>query len=107
MLKNEGMIIYNVTVNINEEVHEEWVAWMRDVHIPDVMATGFFVEHRFAKVLLTQNEGGVTYSIQYLCKSMADLQIYQGSHAPRLQADVQAKFEGKFVAFRTVLEIVD
>jgi len=101
------MIIYNVTVNINEEVHDEWVAWMRDVHIPDVMATGFFLENRFAKVLLTKDEGGVTYSVQYLCKNMADLQIYQGSHAPRLQADVNEKFAGKFVAFRTVLELVD
>ena len=101
------MIIYNVTVNINEEVHDEWVAWMRDVHIHDVMATGYFLENRFAKVLLTQDEGGVTYSIQYLCKNMADLQIYQGSHAPRLQADVKEKFDGKFVAFRTVLETVD
>ncbi|MCF8276931.1 MAG: DUF4286 family protein [Flavobacteriales bacterium] len=101
------MIIYNVTVNINEEVHDEWVAWMRDVHIPEVMATGFFLENRFAKVLLTHDEGGVTYSIQYLCKNMADLQFYQGSHAPRLQADVKAKFDGKFVAFRTVLETVE
>lgn len=101
------MIIYNVTVNIDHEVHDEWVAWMRDVHIPDIMATGFFVENRFAKVLLSQDEGGATYSIQYLCKSMSDLQKYQGAHAPRLQADHTKKFEGKFVAFRTVLETVD
>jgi len=101
------MIIYNVTVNINDEVHDEWVAWMRNVHIPDVMATGFFLENRFAKVLLTKDEGGVTYSVQYLCKNMADLQAYQGSHAPRLQADVKEKYDGKFVAFRTVLETVD
>ncbi len=101
------MIIYNVTVNINEEVSEEWVAWMRDVHIPDVMATGLFLENRFAKVLLVQDEGGITYSTQYLCKNMSDLQKYHGSHAPRLQADVKEKFDGKYVAFRTVLEIVE
>ena len=101
------MIIYSVTVSIDQEVQAEWVQWMRDVHIPDVMATGYFLENRFAKVLLVDEEGGVTYSVQYLCDNMADLQRYQGSHAPRLQADVKAKFEGKFVAFRTVLETVD
>jgi hypothetical protein len=37
---------------------------------------------------------------------MADLQKYQGAHAPRLQAEVKEKFDGKFVAFRTVLELV-
>lgn len=101
------MIIYNVTVNINHEVHDEWVAWMRDVHIPEVMATGYFIENRFARVLLVEDETGVSYSIQYLCRNMADLQKYQGAHAPRLQADVKAKFDGKFVAFRTVLETVE
>ena len=101
-----AIIIYSVTVNINPEVHDEWVAWMRDVHIPDVMATGYFLENRFARVLLVEDETGVSYSIQYLCKNMADLQKYQGAHAPRLQAEVKEKFDGKFVAFRTVLELV-
>ncbi len=80
---------------------------MKEVHIPDVMATGFFLENRFAKVLLVEEDGGVSYSVQYVCKNMADLQAYHGSHAPRLQADMKEKYEGKFVAFRTVLETVD
>lgn len=101
------MIIYSVTVSVDEDVHEEWVSWMKQTHIPDVMATGFFLENRFAKVLLAKDEGGSTYSVQYLCSSMADLQKYQGSHAPRLQEDVKQRYEGKFVAFRTVLETID
>ena len=101
------MIIYNVTVSINHDVHDEWVKWMKDFHIPEVMATGYFLENRFAKVLLVDEEDGITYSVQYLCKNMADLQIYQGSHAQRLQAEVKEKFDGKYAAFRTVLEMVD
>ena len=53
------MIIYSVTVSVDEDVHEEWVSWMKQTHIPDVMATGFFVENRFAKVLLAKDEGGI------------------------------------------------
>ncbi len=101
------MIIYNVTISIDQTCQEEWVKWMKEVHIPDVMATGFFLENRFAKVLLVEEDGGVSYSVQYVCKNMADLQAYHGSHAPRLQADMKEKYEGKFVAFRTVLETVD
>lgn len=100
------MIIYNVTVNIDHAAHDEWVRWMRDVHIPDVMATGYFLENRFARVLV-DDQGGVTYSIQYLCKNMLDLEEYQRDHAARLQADHAKKFEGKYVAFRTLLETVD
>jgi len=30
------MILYNVTVSIDPEIAEEWLTWMREVHIPDV-----------------------------------------------------------------------
>ena len=34
------MYIYNVTTNIDESVHDEWLHWMKEIHIPDVLATG-------------------------------------------------------------------
>ena len=101
------MLIYNVTVNIDHEVHQEWVQWMREVHIPDVMATECFVESRFSKVMVDNDQGGETYSIQYLAKSQADLDRYQKEHATALQKDHTQKYEGKFAAFRTLLNVVE
>ncbi len=40
------MIYYNVTVNINESVHDQWVKWMQEKHIADVIATGKFTSAR-------------------------------------------------------------
>ena len=37
-------VIYNVTVSVDEDAHHEWLEWMQEVHIPDVMKTGSFVE---------------------------------------------------------------
>lgn len=99
------MIIYNVTVNIENDVREEWLQWMKTKHIPDVMATGYFLENKICKVLIDE-EQGTTYSIQYTCLSMDDLKEYQAKHAPRLQKEVTDKYANKFVAFRTLLEIV-
>jgi hypothetical protein len=99
------MIIYNVTVNIENDVREEWLQWMKAKHIPDVMATGYFLENKICKVLVDE-EQGTTYSIQYTCASMDDLKEYQAKHAPRLQKEVTDKYANKFVAFRTLLEIV-
>lgn len=101
------MIIYNVTVNIENDVHQDWIAWIKTVHIPQVMATGFFLEHKICKVLSTQeDETGHTYAIQYTCASMNDLDEYREKHAPALQKDHLARYEGKFVSFRTLLEVV-
>lgn len=99
------MFIYNVTINIDASIHDEWLRWMQEVHIPEVMATGCFTEQRMLKVLNVEDEG-TTYSIQYTFKEMKDMETYRERHAQRLQAETMKKFRDKFVAFRTLLEII-
>jgi hypothetical protein len=99
------MYIYNVTVNIDDSVHDEWIDWMKKTHVPDVMNSGCFTESRIVKVLHV-NDTGQTYSFQYTFKDMKDIERYQKEFAPALQADVKQKYGEKFTAFRTLLEIV-
>ncbi|WP_416446354.1 DUF4286 family protein [Leeuwenhoekiella sp. A16] len=99
------MIIYNLTVNIEESIHDEWLYWMRNEHIPDVLATGKFNKALMTKVLVEEEKGGITYSIQYTAKSKDALARYYKEDADRLRAETN-KFAGKFVAFRTELEII-
>lgn len=101
------MIIYNVTINVEDDVHEAWLTWMLETHIPDVMRTGMFLDNNFSKLLTRQDdETGTTYVIQYLCASMEHYETYQERFAPALQAETQKMFGGKFVAFRTLMEKV-
>jgi len=97
------MIIYNVTIKVDHEVASDWFKWMKEKHIPDVMNTGYFLEHRILKVMVDE-EDGLTYSVQYKCASMNDLEGYQKEHAASLQAEHTARYANKFVAFRTLLE---
>ena len=99
------MIIYNVTTNIENNVREEWLIWMKEIHVPEVMKTGCFVEHKICKVLVDE-EQGTTYSVQYTCNTMEDYESYKKLHAPRLKKDVADKFADRLVSFSTLLEIV-
>ena len=101
------MILYNVTVNIDESVHDEWLEWMITKHIPDVLATGFFTGNKLYKIEELTAEEGITYSIQYFCKSMEDYSKYRIEFAPSLQQEHELKFGGRFVAFRTLLKEVE
>jgi predicted dinucleotide-binding enzyme len=101
------MILYNVTVSIDDSVHDEWVEWMKEVHIPDVMNTGKFIEYKFNKVLSGDEEGGQTYAIQYLAPDEKAFHEYEAHHAPTLQEEHRRKFEGKFQAFRTLMRVID
>ena len=99
------MIIYNVTVSVDSEVHEMWLAWMRHTHLPEVMATGHFLDARICRVL-SDGDSGATYAIQYSCADMASYESYQNNHAPRLKAESEKYYGGKAIAFRTLLEVV-
>lgn len=100
------MILYNVTVSIDPGVHQEWLEWMRTTHIPDVMATGCFIESRISRVH-GEEEGGMTFAISYVSPSEEKMDEYQREHAPRLQADHSSRFQGRFAAFRTLLTIIE
>ena len=100
------MIIYNVTVNIEESVQQEWLKWMNETHIAEVLNTGMFTAAKMSKILVEEQMGGVTYSIQYTSESQEKLDVYNLDFAPALQTKHNNKFQGKFVAFRTLMEVI-
>jgi hypothetical protein len=100
------VFIYNVTVNVSEEIHEEWKSWMRLVHMPDVMRTGCFVDSQLLKLLYVEDEGH-TYSVQYRFLETQDIENYQKNFASALQAEHKAKFGDRAIAFRTLLQVVE
>lgn len=99
------MYIYNVTINIEESIEKVWLQWIQEEHIPDMIATGKFSKALLTKVLVEEEMGGITYSVQYTTSSKEMLQQYYKEDAERLRAQSN-RFAGKFVAFRTELEIV-
>lgn len=99
------MYIYSVTVSIEKDLADEWHQWMKTIHIPMVMETGYFTEYKMCKVLNVDDEGQ-TFSTQYTFQKMEDIEHYMAKEAPRLQEDMKTLYDGKYIAFRTLLEIV-
>jgi Domain of unknown function (DUF4286) len=100
------MIIYNVTINIHESVHDQWLSWMQNKHIPEILATGKFSSARIVKVLIEEEMGGTTYSVQYTTDSKATLQKYYDQDAPAFREEGLQLFGDKMLAFRTELELI-
>ncbi len=100
------MIIYNVTVSIDESIHDEWLIWIKE-HIPQVLGTGKFEKATLTKVLVEEELGGHTYSIQYRSYSREALDAYYKEDADKLRTAGLNKFADKMLAFRTELQIVD
>lgn len=101
------MILYNVTIKIITERKKDWESWMKVKHIPDVMATGCFSEFKLSKMMGEDETQGITYAIQYLAPSRDHYMEYQAKHALRLQEEHKKRYENQYVAFRTLLEVID
>lgn len=100
------MILYNVTVKIEEEIAEQWLNYMLTKHIQDVIDTGCFMNARISKMIAHSEDAGPTYSIQYLAPSMKELHKYQAHFAPALQKEHVELFGEKALAYRSMMEVV-
>lgn len=99
------MYIYNVTINVEESVLNEWLLWM-EKHIQEVLDTGHFVSAKFTEVLVTEEMGGKTYSVQYAAKHKQDIENYYQQNAESLRVAAVQKFGDKMLAFRTELKLI-
>jgi hypothetical protein len=100
------MILYNVTVSIDPAIHEDWLQWMREIHIPEVIATGCFHEARLSRIQ-GEEEGGMTFSVMYFSPNESLYEKYKSEFAPVLQKKHGEKYAGKFAAFRTILNVIE
>lgn len=101
------MFIYNVTIKLDHDIHSDWLKWMKEKHIPDVLKSEKFQSHRLCRLIEPADKDGFTYAIQYFASDIKKLTDYQEKHAPPLQREHTARYKDKFVAFRTILKVID
>jgi len=101
------MIIYNVTTKINWAVHEPWLQWMKEKHLPDVMRSGCFTDMRFVRLLETDETEGPTYAAQFHAADMEQYRRYIEQFAPAMRKDVMDNWGSNFISFRSLMEVVN
>ncbi len=101
------MIIYNVTIKVDEAIADAWLQWMFAEHIPDIMRTGCFSSYRVVRLLEVDDSEGPTYAFQYNAESKADYNRYIELYAPELRQRSIDKWGTGFIAFRSLMEVVE
>ena len=100
------MYIYNITINVEKSIKEDWLRWMQEKHIPAMLDTGKFFEAKMCQVMVEESQG-VTYSIQYTTDSKETLEKYYEENAAQLRQESALLFKEKFVTFRTELKVIN
>lgn len=100
------MIIYNVTIKVDHSIADEWLVWLKEEHIPDMVKTGCFTHARVLRLLEVDESDGITYAVQYHAESKALYNRYIKEYSTPMRNKSTEKWGEKFVAFRSVMEIV-
>ena len=97
------MIIYNVSCSVDKSIINDWLKWIIENHIPEILSCSRFIEAKIYRVV-SSKENDITYAIAYKCHNIKDLHHYQANFALDLQKKHLDKFGEKVFCFRTVLE---
>ena len=100
------MLIYNITIKVNNAIAKEWLKWQLEEHIKDIMSTGLFDQYKFFRLLEQDDTEGPTFVFQFYTTDREKYDQYIHEHAPMLRENALKKWGDGFIAFRSLLEAV-
>ena len=101
------MLIFNTTYKISGSITEHWLEWVKQNHLPFMLADELFSRPQIAKIVGSEDEEGVSYSIQFQIADMQSLMNWHKKNATTFQQHFQSAFGNEVQFFSTVLEIVE
>lgn len=100
------MIVYNVTTKVDPAIKEDWLLWVREEHIPDIINTGCFTKAHTFQLLETDDSEGPTFTIQYFAESKSFYNLYIENFAGFMREKAMNKWGNKFISFRSLMQEV-
>ena len=98
------MFVYNITTKVDHAILNDWIKWQQEIHIPDIIATGLFLEHKFFHLLEQNEDEGKTFVTQFFTDSKENYENYLQQYAPRLRRQSHEKWAHKIISFRSLLQ---
>ena len=94
------MIRYEVNLQLDEEIIDNYMEWLR-LHIDKMLSFKGFIKAELFEDTETKNQFIVHYDIE----TEADMESYLENHAKKMREEANTLFAGKFSASRRILKI--
>jgi hypothetical protein len=101
------MFLYNVTVKVAHPISSQWLEWIKNEHVPEVLATGCFINANILRILDIDDSEGPSYAIQYFAENRAAYDRYIELYANDMRQKSFNKWGDQFIAFRSIMEAVN
>ena len=81
------MLIYNTTFQVDEDVHDNFMIWIKESYIPEVQKHGALKAPRICRILSHREEGSA-YSLQWEVESSGLLHRWHLEQGVRLNDEL-------------------
>lgn len=100
------MIVYNVTTKVTTAIQQQWLQWIKEEHIPDIISTGCFTHATVLQLMEVDDSEGPTFAVQYFAESKALYNNYIEKHAAAMRQKAFDKWGNQFIAFRSLMQVI-
>jgi hypothetical protein len=101
------MFKYNVTIKVQADIQKDWLVWLKETHIPEVLATECFRDAVVHRLLEIDDSEGPTFAVQYTAESKAAYNQYIETFAPALRQKSFDAWGDRFIAFRSLMQVIN
>lgn len=101
------MIVYNTTFHADDAFRQQFLDWVKSEFVPRALSSGTLSEPRLTKVLVTGDDNGSSYSLQFRAGSLDDLSRWYEEVGNDLMESLTKKFGNAVAGFSTLLEEVE
>lgn len=100
------MLIYNTTFQVDDEVHDNFLIWMKECYIPKVLKHGALKTPRLCKIL-SHREDGSAYSLQWEVENSSLLHRWHMEQGVEQSKELTNIFKDKVIGFPTLMEVIE
>ena len=104
--KKRNMLIYNTTFQVDDEIHDNFLIWIKECYIPEIKKHGALKSPRICRVL-SHREDGTSYSLQWEVESSGVLHRWHLEQGAKLNGELSKIFKDKVVGFPTLMEVME
>jgi len=96
------MVIYEVNINVNKEIYNDYYKWLIS-HMDDMLKIEGFKKVEIGLVENQDDDGKKKVRVSYTIDSYDNLQKYLTCHAPKMRSAAIEIFGDKFHADRRII----
>lgn len=100
--KQSEAIVYTITANVDEDIADEWLLWMKEEVLQFALETQLPMKYKLFKVL--NDTEGVTFTFQIFFKDVFAYKLFLNEHHKVFSEMVGSKYSEKAVYFNTLLQ---